>query len=152
MSKQRPDDYIEPIFNLEDLIDAREERVSAFSDDVDGLPDIDQQPDVDVEDALTFPHPHRDQSRAGSEADDTDKPGKEDIGFDYRDNLEETLPSDYSEPYADALSTELEDADVVAEEEIHELGEMTPEDIIYSNPVIEPAEQGSLRDVEESAE
>jgi hypothetical protein len=149
MSTKKPDDYSEPVTNLEDLIEAREERTSAFADDVDGLPDLDERADVDVEDALTFPHPHR-KDRQSSEPEDVEAPDN-DVGFDYQDNVHETLPSDYSEPYSDAMSTEVEDAEVVGEEELHEIGEMTPEDLIYRSAIIEQPEEGPIGDAEEEA-
>jgi hypothetical protein len=46
---------------------------------------------------------------------------------------------------------ELEDADVVAEEELQEIGEMTPEDLIYRSSVIEQPEEGHIGDAEEEA-
>lgn len=144
MSTRKPDDYSEPVQNLEDLIEAREERTSAFTDDVGGLPDM-ADSDVDVEDALTFPHPHR-KDRQTSKPEDVDVPDY-DVGFDYQDNVEETLPSDYSEPYSNAMSTELQDAEVVAEEELHEIGEMTPKDLIYRSSIVEQPEEVHLGDI-----
>jgi hypothetical protein len=127
------------VVNLNDLIEARGERTSAFADDVDGSEDI-ESTDVDVDDALTFPHPRRGEVLAGEPEQASDE---EESAFDYEDSTEEMLPSDYGELYSDAISTELSDQeDVNAEEDIRELGDITPEDIIYSSSVIETPDEG----------
>ena len=134
MAKKAPDEQGEPVFNLEDLIEARDERVLASADD------------VDVDDALTFPHPHKQP-----QVDALDMPNKDDVGFDYQDSIEEALPTDYAEPYADALSTELADNEVVAEKQLHELGELTPADLADSLE-IEPPDEGDIGDLPDDAD
>lgn len=50
----------EEVHNLDDLIEARNEDASHFARDVDALEDDLEIPDdLDVEQALTFPHPKR---------------------------------------------------------------------------------------------
>lgn len=89
-------DY-DDVENLKDLIRAREERQSAFSDDVDAMEDIDTKAEsIDPEQELTWPHPHR-HSDVGSldiEVELMDTPRQKDVGFDWQDSTEEMLPTD----------------------------------------------------------
>ncbi|MHB0913586.1 MAG: hypothetical protein ACYC2Y_09100 [Armatimonadota bacterium] len=84
--------------NLDDLIEAREERVSAFADDVDGMADIDPEGMArDAVEELTLPHPKTRSEEYGREGINTelmDTPGEKEIGFDWQDSAEEMLPTD----------------------------------------------------------
>lgn len=140
MPNDRPEDQSDEIINLYDLIEAREERTSAFADDIDGVEDV-RRTDVDVDDALVFPHNHKRESKA-PDIDLLDTPHEEDVGFDYQDSSEEMLPSDYGEPYADAISTSIDDEEIVVEENLEDLGEMTPDDLLYDVQVIDIPDEG----------
>jgi len=134
-------DYADQVFNLEDLIEARQERRSAFSEDVGGRVDM-PRTHVDVDEALTFPHPHRsleESRRLKSMV----RPRAEDINFGYRDSSEEMLPSDYGEGYSEVLTTRLTDnADELAGEALEDLSDVTFDDFAYETTVIETPEHG----------
>jgi hypothetical protein len=133
-------DEQEPVFNLEDIIENREERRSAFADDVDNQDDIKIPDDIDVDDALTFPHPH--VHRKKDEIKDLelmDTPREDDIDFDYDDSVEEALPTDYESHYNDAISTEAtDDEDAVIEEIIDHAGDVYTADLLDEDEMIEP--------------
>lgn len=126
------------IHNLDDLVDARSEQISHFAKDRDALDeDVDIPDDMDVEEALTFPHPKRKRSEV-EDIDLMDTPHEDEIEDDqvvWED--EEFLPSDYSQRYNQEISTHATDnEDEVAEEELHDIahirmseisGEMTVE-------------------------
>lgn len=84
--------------NLDDLITAREDRVSAFADDVDGMEDItDEDLPVDASEQLTWPHPKtrsQEYGREGINVDLMDTPSEQEIEFDWQDSAEEMLPTD----------------------------------------------------------
>jgi hypothetical protein len=83
--------------NLDDLIEARGERDSALSDDVDGMPDADVSGvDIDVSHELGHPHHHgpsKDQAE-GLNTELMDTPKERDIGFDWQDSAEEMNATD----------------------------------------------------------
>jgi hypothetical protein len=83
--------------NLDDLIEAREERDSAFSDDVDGMPDADVSGvDIDVSHELGYPHHHgpsKDQ-KEGLNVELMDTPKERDVEFDWQDSVEEMNATD----------------------------------------------------------
>lgn len=83
--------------NLGDLIAAREERDSAFADDVDAMEDIDLDHltvDPDVE--LTYPHKHvaSEDHKLGLDAELMDTPDVKNVEFDWQDSAEEMLLTD----------------------------------------------------------
>ncbi|MDO8585526.1 MAG: hypothetical protein Q7T82_00650 [Armatimonadota bacterium] len=149
MPRDRLNDDSDRVVNLDDLIEAREERTSAFADDVDALEDI-ENVDVDVDDALTFPHPHVHRENETPETETLETPPEEDIEFDYQDSAAEMLPSDYAEPYSDALTTQLaDDEDVVAGETLLRISEIPPDDLIYEGTIIDTPEEGGPPEIEE---
>ena len=83
--------------NLDDLIEAREERDSAFSDSVDAMQDIDvsKLPD-DPNFELTRPHHHKpsEEEQLGIDVELMDTPDENQIEFDWQDSVEEMLPTD----------------------------------------------------------
>jgi hypothetical protein len=97
-----PDDRLKRDFdlveNLSDLIEAREERDSAFADSVDGMEDIEEEGlPVDPVEELTFPHPHtraEEEGRLGINVNLMDTPDDNQIDFDWQDSVEEMLPTD----------------------------------------------------------
>lgn len=90
-------DYDE-VENLGDLITAREERESAFSDDVDAMDDIDTEGlPRDASDELTFPHPKGQAEESGAEGVNVNLMSTSDekeTEFDWQDSVEEMLPTD----------------------------------------------------------
>lgn len=90
-------DY-DTVENLDELIDAREERDSAFTDDIDGMPDahLDNIP-IDPNKELTFPHTKTLSDEEGAEGinvDLMDTPDENEVEFDWQDSVEEMLPTD----------------------------------------------------------
>lgn len=84
--------------NLSDLIEAREERDSAFADSVDGMEDIEEEGlPIDPVQELTFPHPHsrsEEEGRLGINVNLMDTPDENEVEFDWQDSVEEMLPTD----------------------------------------------------------
>lgn len=84
--------------NLDDLIDAREERESAFADDIDGMSDANSEGlPVDANTELTWPHPRTHADEDGAEGINVELLGTPDEGeieFDWQDSVEEMLPTD----------------------------------------------------------
>lgn len=119
--------------NLEDIIDARD--ADAAESDIE-LPE-----DIDVDDALTFPHPkHKKDPNEGIDLMDT--PRKGDVEVDWQASQTDMLPSDYMDNYDEAVSTDVrDDNDEGVEDEIEDFGEMTTEDIIYNTPVVPKTEK-----------
>lgn len=152
--ENQSDDEREPVKKLWDIIDARDERRSAFADDIDNKEDIELPDDIDVNDALTFPHPHSKQSKR-RRAVDADLSGTTDefipadeqneSDFDYDDSTDEMLPTDYAGAYNEAMSTDVSDSD---DEEVEDIidnaGDITTTDIIYEDEIPEPL-PGSFR-------
>ena len=99
---------------LDDLIDARSEGSSHFARDIDSADiDLDIPEDIDVDEALTFPHPKR-KKDPYADIELMDTPDKDDIDIDWVESQEDLLPTDYMDDYDDALTTNLDDEDVVA--------------------------------------
>jgi len=89
-------DY-DTVENLGDLIEAREGRDSAFSQDIDGVPDADVSDlTLDVQKELSRPHKHgqTEEQRLGIEIELLDTPEEKEIEFDWQDSAEEMLPAD----------------------------------------------------------
>lgn len=98
MSEDRLHKDYDLVENLEDLIEAREERDSYIADDVDGMEDI-KSPNaqVDVSADLTFPHPKTHSSkddRLGININLMDTPDANEVGFDWQDSAEEMQLTD----------------------------------------------------------
>lgn len=128
MKKDRLRKDTDEIHNVEDIIDARAEGTSHFADDVDSLEeDIEIPEGIDVDHALTFPHP-KDKHGKEDEIELMDTPREEDVGEDWTD--QDIQPSDYEDHYDDAIDTyATDDLDQVVEEKIHQMSWIEPEDI-----------------------
>lgn len=89
-------DY-DTVENLGDLIKAREERDSAFADDVDAMDDIDvARLPADPGKELGRPHRHgpSEEERLGIDVELMDTPNEKEVEFDWQDSVEEMLPTD----------------------------------------------------------
>lgn len=147
MPGDRLKDDSDPVFDPDDLIEVREERTSASANDVDALEDIES---VDVDEALTFPHHHPHREEKAPEVETLDAPSEEDIGSDYQDNAAEMLPSDYAEPYSDALSTHLaDDEEAVVNEELERISLITPGEFVEDTQLTDMPEEGGPPEIEE---
>jgi hypothetical protein len=83
--------------NLGDLIAAREERDSAFADDVDALEDVDlDHLEIDASEELSQPHKHEpsEDEKLGLNVELLDTPSEREIEFDWQDSAEEMLATD----------------------------------------------------------
>ncbi|MBI2842238.1 MAG: hypothetical protein HYX78_02440 [Armatimonadetes bacterium] len=135
-----PDDRLrydrDEVENLEDLIEARTEGMSHLARDIDSADkDFDIPEDIDVDDALTFPHPkHKKKLGEGIELMGT--PHEEDVDIDWRESQQDMLPSDYTDDYNDVLTTNLQDEDEVAEDQIDQIDTVSPADLIYEVPMV----------------
>lgn len=132
MRKDRLRDDKEEVRNLNDLIDARNEHTSHFSGDIDAFEeDVEIPDDIDVDEALTFPHPKR---RKSEDIDLMDTPDEDDIDDDW--DTQDIQPSDYAHDYNEATNAYATDnMEEIAEEEVHEAGHMKVEDIANNNPI-----------------
>lgn len=128
-------DYDE-IHNLDDIIDAHDERTSHMTGDIDSLQeDIEIPEDLDVDEALTFPHPKHKKKVEDVELMSTRH--KEDIDQTWEASDQDIQHSDYEDHYDDATDTYATDnMDEVYEEQVHDMGEMTPDDL-YNEPTVE---------------
>lgn len=124
------------VHQLEDMIDARDHGTSHIARDVDAFDeDLEIPEDIDVDEALTFPHPkHKKDPNADIELMST--PQKDDLDIDWAEHQDDMLPSDYKDDYDDALTTDLADEDEIAEENIAELGDVTTGDAINGVPIV----------------
>ncbi len=97
MTSDRLHKDFDRVENLDDLIEAREDRDSPFSDDVDGMPDADVSGvDIDVSHELGYPHHHgrtQDQQQ-GLNTELMTTPKERDVEFDWQDNAEEMNATD----------------------------------------------------------
>lgn len=123
------------IVNLEDIIEAHSEHTSHFADDIDALnKDIEINEEIDVDQALTFPHPkHR---KRVEDVELMDTPTKDDVDKDQEDwRHDEVQPTDYAHGY-DEVTTTLysEDEDVLAEEHVHDMSHVTTGEISNETP------------------
>ncbi|MCL6519824.1 MAG: hypothetical protein K6T99_08325 [Armatimonadetes bacterium] len=130
--------------NLSDLIEAREERESAFVDDVDSLDDInlDNLP-FDPEEELSYPHHHgpSEEERLGLDVELMDTPDESQIEFDWQDSAEEMLPTD---PPADEG---MEEPDI-----IKRLSQVDPLELIGPIPSTDVSPEADTAATEEEAE
>lgn len=129
--------------NLEDIIEARDPGTSHLARDVDAFDqDLDIPEDIDVDDALTFPHPkHKKDPNDGVELMDT--PRKGDAGVDWAESQTEMLPSDYMDRYDDAISTDaVDDDESEIEEQVDAIGHITAEEVTNGVPMITKLPKG----------
>ena len=130
MSEDRLRRDYDNVENLSDLIEAREERDSAFADDVDAAEDIDDAKlPRDAVDELTRPHPHgrsEEEGRLGINVDLMGTPDEKDIEFDWQDSVEEMLPTDPESSEG-----------MGADEAIESLAHVAPADLVGPVPSVE---------------
>ena len=111
------------IDNLKDVVDAHSGQTSHIGQDLDSFEsDIDIPEDIDVDEALTFPHPkHKHQEEKDIVLMDTPDPdGADDDQDDWM--RQEFLPSDYSGAFSEGTSTSPEDnPDAVMEDRVHNI-------------------------------
>lgn len=148
--------------NLGDLIAAREERDSAFADDVDALEDIDlDHLEIDAGEELSYPHKHEpsEDERLGLDVELMDTPSEREVEFDWQDSAEEMLATDPDPNEGMGLDAEVEAASRVSPFEApgpvpsnevspetdtgltaEEFGEIQPDDRTPERCHIEPAQ------------
>jgi hypothetical protein len=122
------------IYTLGDLVNARSEHTSHFPDDVDALGcDIDLPDDLDVDEALTFPHP---KPKKPANIDLMDTPHFEDADGDW--DPRDLPPTDYEHAYNEGTDAHLtDDPDETGEELVHSM----------SHPDLEDAAGGSETEI-----
>lgn len=119
--------------NLDDLIEAREERTSAFADGTDAVEDIDlEHLPFDEEKELTRPHRHKpsEEEKLGIDVELLDTPNEREVEFDWQDSAEEMLPTD-PDP----------DEGMGADAEIESLAHVGPTDLVGPVPSVEPGSE-----------
>jgi hypothetical protein len=125
------------IHNPDDLIEARSEGTSHISDDVDAFEeDLDMSEEIDVDHALTFPHP-KDRHGREKEGDSTGIPDERPNELDTDENwdAQDIQPSDYEHEYEEATDTHAtDDMDEVMEEVVHEIGWVMPMQVRDEEP------------------
>jgi len=147
MKKDRLREDKDEIHNLDDLIEAREPYTSHAGEETDSFSrDVEIPESIDVDDALTFPHPKHKPSES---IDLMDTPHEEDMDEDWTD--QDILPSDYSHGYNEATTADVrDDADELAQDQIHTVDHPSL-DQIEGEPEIEVM-PGKFTPDEETAE
>lgn len=144
MAEDRTKKDYDNVENLKDIIRAREERVSAFADDVDAMEDVDlDHVPIDPVEELTFPHPGH-NAPDGSQAIDTElfaNPDDKEVEFDWQDNAEEMLPPD---PEANEGMGD--------DDALHTLGHVDPNELLGPIPSVEYGSETSTAATEEERE
>lgn len=132
MKKDRLRDDSDKIHNLDDLIEARNPGSSHMVTDSDSFSrDLDIPDSTDVDEALTFPHPHHKKSE---DIDLMDTPHEEDMDEDWED--QDILPSDYQHRYDEASTTDVrDDDDEVAEDEVHHIDHLSLDQLSGEPPI-----------------
>lgn len=127
MKKDRLHNDKVEIHNLEDLMSARDERGSHFTGDKDAFDEgVEIAEDIDVDEALTFPHPKH--KKHVEDVDLMDTPHKEDLDDDWAD--QDIQPSDYSHGYNEGSTVfPNDDLEGVFQEQIHSASQWEIEDI-----------------------
>ncbi len=135
MKKDRLREDKDNIQNLDDIIEAHNERKLYASDEIDALEeDVEIAKTLDVDEALTFPHP---KHHVTKDVELMSTRRKEDMDEPWRMQDIDMQPSDYEEHYSDAIDTYATDnMDEIAEERVHELGVVTQE-MIGDQPSLE---------------
>lgn len=128
MRKDRLRHDKDDIHNLDDIIDARTGHTSHLSQDTDSLEeDIEIPEDIDVDDALTFPHPkkkHKETDYIELMDTPTDK------GVERNVDDMDIQPSDYESHYDDVIDTyATDDLDGVVEDKVHNLSHIMVDDV-----------------------
>jgi len=119
MKKDRLRDDRAEIHNLDDLIDARSENPSHMARDSDSLADDVEIPDsLDVNEALTFPHP---KHKPDQNPELMGAPYEVDMDEDW--DAQDVQPTDYGHAYDEGTDAHLtDDPDELAGEQVHEMG------------------------------
>lgn len=132
MKKDRLRDDNDKIHNLDDLIDARNPGSSHMASDRDSLEvDFEIPEDTDVDEALTFPHPHH---KKPDEIELMDTPHEENMDEDWDD--QDLLPSDYSHAYSEATTTDVRDEeDEIVEDEVHTMNHLSLDQTENEEPI-----------------
>jgi hypothetical protein len=151
-----PDDRLrhdhDNVEKLDDIIEARSGGTSHLARDTDSADkDFDIPEDIDVDDALTFPHPKH-KKDPNEDVDLMDTPREDDIDIDWAESQEDMLPTDYEDDYDDALTTNLSDEDEVAEDQMDRIGDMDTDDLIYDTPMVTQMPKGFRAEEEASDE
>jgi hypothetical protein len=112
------------IHNPGDLIRARSEGTSHFSKDIDAFQeDVDLSEDIDVDHALTFPHP---KDRHGRDREVALMGAPNELDSDGEWDAQDTQPTDYEHDYNEGTNAyATDDPDEIMEEEVHEMGHVT---------------------------
>jgi hypothetical protein len=121
MKRDRLRHNADEIHTLDDLIEAREENAPHYPGDRDSLEqDVDLPEDLDIEEALTFPHPKRKKAQTVELMSSRDE---SDLDEDW-DN-QDIQPSDYEHNYEEGTDAYADDdEDSVAQEKVHAMGEV----------------------------
>ena len=121
--------------DLDDLIEARDEGTSHLAWDIDSAEkDFEIPEDIDVDDALTFPHPKH-KKNPNADIDLMGTPREHDTDVNWAESQEEMLPTDYEEAFNEMLTTIPEDEEIAAEEQIEDMGEIKPDEPIEDEAV-----------------
>ncbi len=114
------------LHNLDDLINARQEHISHIGQDIDAFgEDIRIPDDIDVDEALTFPHP---KHKKTENVELMDTPHEEDMDEDW--DAQDIQPTDYEHDYNEAINTYATDnPDEIAEDEIHLMGHVDEDEV-----------------------
>ncbi len=116
--------------NLGDLIEAREERDSAFADSVDAMEDTDlDHLEFDAVEELTYPHTHApsDDEKQALDVELFDSPDEREVEFDWQDSVEEMLPTD-PEP-SEGMGSD---------SQIEAISHVSADDVLGPVPSVEP--------------
>lgn len=134
MKKDRLRKNIDKIHTLEDLIDARDIHRSHFAGDIDAFrDDMDLADEIDINDALTFPHRRSKKRKFDYYLMDT--PNLDDLDDDWEN--QNIQPSDYSHGYDEGTTVfPDDDEDIMLEEKVHNVGQWKLNDVI-NEPEIE---------------
>lgn len=118
------------IHNLDDLIEARDPGTSHLGQDRDALEnDFEIPEDTDVEEALTFPHPHHKKP----EVEVLDPLDEANMGEDWKN--QDILPADYSHNYSEATTTDIrDDPDEIVEDEVHTMDHLSLDQLSGQRP------------------
>lgn len=132
MKKDRLRDDRDRIHHLDDLIDARSPAISHIATNRDSLEnDFEIPEDTDVEEALTFPHPHHKKPET---IELMDTPHEADLEEDWND--QHLLPSDYSHGYSEATTADVrDDSDEIAEDQVHMIDHLSLDQMSDEPPI-----------------
>jgi hypothetical protein len=130
MKKDRLRNDDQEIHNLDDLIEARSPGPPHIREDRDALEnDFELPEDTDVEEALTFPHPHHKKP----DVETLDPLDEANMDEDWKD--QDIMPSDYAHDYSEATTTDIrDDTDEIDEDEVHTMDHLSLDQISDERP------------------